>query len=65
MGLEEITTESIANYSAALEEAFETLEYYRNEELGANCNQAIMLISDGEFALSMRYSPLEKQLKFL
>lgn len=50
MGLEEIKTESIANYSAALEVAFEVLEYYRLEEAGANCNQAIMLISDGEFA---------------
>lgn len=48
MGLEDIKTESIANYSAALMEAFEALEVYRNEELGANCNQAIMLISDGK-----------------
>lgn len=54
MGLEEIKTEFIANYSAALQEAFETLEYYRNEELGANCNQAIMLISDGKLPIQCR-----------
>lgn len=48
MGLEEMKTDAIANYTTALTEAFEALETYRNEELGANCNQAIMLISDGE-----------------
>ncbi|CAG9772800.1 unnamed protein product [Ceutorhynchus assimilis] len=40
-------TEQIANFSLALTTAFESLEDYRDEKLGANCNQAIMLITDG------------------
>lgn len=51
MGLDEIKTEGIANYSAALREAFESLEFCRNAEIGARCNQAIMLVSDGELYL--------------
>lgn len=47
MGLEDIKTEAIANYSAALIKGFEILEDFRNLELGACCNQAIMLVSDG------------------
>lgn len=46
-GMENIETEKIANYSGALISAFEVLQYYRNNDLGAGCNQAIMLISDG------------------
>ncbi|XP_019871857.2 voltage-dependent calcium channel subunit alpha-2/delta-3 isoform X2 [Aethina tumida] len=42
-------TEQIANFSDALITAFELLEEYRESEKpkGANCNQAIMLITDG------------------
>lgn len=47
MGLEVITTDKIANYSAALIQAFEILETYRLSDFGARCNQAIMLVSDG------------------
>ncbi|KAG4073749.1 hypothetical protein HA402_000973 [Bradysia odoriphaga] len=45
MGLEEVKTEAIANYSSAIDVAFEALESSRED--GSNCNQAIMLISDG------------------
>ncbi len=48
MAIETMTTDAIANYSKALGEAFQMLEKYRTEDLGASCNQAIMLISDGE-----------------
>lgn len=48
-GLEDIDTDKIANYTEALIEGFKTLEEYRNTESGADCNQAIMLVSDGEF----------------
>lgn len=47
MGLEEMKTDKIANYSAALHKAFEILEFYRLSDAGARCNQAIMLVSDG------------------
>lgn len=47
MGLEIFKPNKIANYSAALTKAFEILETYRNEDLGARCNQAIMLVTDG------------------
>lgn len=46
-GMETIETEKIANYSAALDKAFNILENYRTNDEGAGCNQAIMLISDG------------------
>lgn len=46
-GMESIETEKIANYSQALISAFEILQTYRNNDEGAGCNQAIMLISDG------------------
>lgn len=46
-GMEGIDTEKIANYSAALINAFDILQNYRNNDEGAGCNQAIMLISDG------------------
>lgn len=45
--LPNIKTEEIANFTAALTKAFELLEVYRLDKLGANCNQAIMLVSDG------------------
>jgi voltage-dependent calcium channel alpha-2/delta-3 len=43
--LHRIETNELANFSAAMTRAFETLNDYR--VTGANCNQAIMLISDG------------------
>lgn len=46
-GMENIETEKIANYSAALISAFEILQNYRNMDRGSGCNQAIMLVSDG------------------
>ncbi|XP_031633434.1 voltage-dependent calcium channel subunit alpha-2/delta-3 isoform X3 [Contarinia nasturtii] len=46
-GMENIETEKIANYKIALENAFETLKAFRENDEGAGCNQAIMLISDG------------------
>ncbi|XP_022096011.1 voltage-dependent calcium channel subunit alpha-2/delta-3-like isoform X2 [Acanthaster planci] len=38
---------NIANFQLALTEAFELLESFNNTGLGARCNQAIMLITDG------------------
>ncbi|KAF5291746.1 hypothetical protein FQA39_LY14234 [Lamprigera yunnana] len=40
-------TEQIANFSLALTTAFKLLQNYRDNKLGAQCNQAIMLITDG------------------
>lgn len=45
--LSKIVTNELANFSAALTKAFDTLYAFRDEHGGANCNQAIMLISDG------------------
>lgn len=47
LGLDSIETTGIANFSAALTKAFELLKTYREEQAGAHCNQAIMLVSDG------------------
>ncbi|XP_037045895.1 voltage-dependent calcium channel subunit alpha-2/delta-3 isoform X3 [Bradysia coprophila] len=47
MGLEEVKTDAIANYSSAIDVAFEALESSRDNDRASNCNQAIMLISDG------------------
>ncbi|XP_026478541.1 voltage-dependent calcium channel subunit alpha-2/delta-3-like [Ctenocephalides felis] len=47
LGMENFKTEDIANFSLALTKAFEILEFYRIEHRGADCNQAIMLITDG------------------
>lgn len=46
-GMSDFKTEQIANLSLALVTAFQLLEEYRNESKGANCNQAIMLVTDG------------------
>ncbi|RZB94401.1 voltage-dependent calcium channel subunit alpha-2/delta-3-like, partial [Asbolus verrucosus] len=46
-GMTSFKTEQIANFSLALVTAFELLETYRLLEKGANCNQAIMLVTDG------------------
>ncbi|XP_031332073.1 voltage-dependent calcium channel subunit alpha-2/delta-3 isoform X2 [Photinus pyralis] len=40
-------TEQIANFSLALTTAFRLLQNYRENKLGAQCNQAIMLVTDG------------------
>lgn len=45
--MENMKTGGIANVTAALIHAFDLLRTYRVERMGANCNQAIMLISDG------------------
>ncbi|XP_070491988.1 voltage-dependent calcium channel subunit alpha-2/delta-3 isoform X2 [Chironomus tepperi] len=45
--LHHIETNELANFSAAFTRAFDTLTEYRDSRDGANCNQAIMLISDG------------------
>ncbi|KAG9510520.1 ABC transporter G family member 23, partial [Fragariocoptes setiger] len=43
-----ITTSDIANFSHALISAFEILQAYnRSKDLGSQCNQAIMLVTDG------------------
>ncbi|KAL1110506.1 hypothetical protein AAG570_008034 [Ranatra chinensis] len=48
MGMERMKMASnIANFTIALTKAFELLQAYREEKLGAACNQAIMLITDG------------------
>ncbi|XP_061394784.1 voltage-dependent calcium channel subunit alpha-2/delta-3 [Musca vetustissima] len=46
-GIETVKTVSIANFTAALTKAFEVLEQFRTENHGAQCNQAIMIVSDG------------------
>ncbi|ENN73258.1 hypothetical protein YQE_10154, partial [Dendroctonus ponderosae] len=45
--MSDFKTEQIANFTLALATAFEILAEYRESKLGANCNQAIMLITDG------------------
>lgn len=45
--MENMETAEIANVTAALIHAFDLLSATREARLGANCNQAIMLISDG------------------
>lgn len=47
LGMDDLGTGEIANVTAALVRAFELLEEYRSAKMGARCNQAIMLISDG------------------
>lgn len=48
LAMSNMTTGKIANYTAALEKAFELLRDYRQgKNRGAGCNQAIMLVSDG------------------
>ncbi|KAF2364716.1 VWA N-terminal [Trinorchestia longiramus] len=47
MALAEIKTEQIANISQALTRAFTLLASHNERGLGAQCNQAIMLITDG------------------
>ncbi|XP_052864386.1 voltage-dependent calcium channel subunit alpha-2/delta-4 [Anopheles cruzii] len=42
-----VDCENTANFSAALESAFELLRKYNQSSQGAQCNQAIMLITDG------------------
>jgi len=42
-----IETMEIANFTSALTEAFTLLERYRTKKIGAESNQAIMLVTDG------------------
>ncbi|XP_053957095.1 voltage-dependent calcium channel subunit alpha-2/delta-3 isoform X3 [Anastrepha ludens] len=46
-GVDSIKIANIANFTAALTKAFEVLEQFRTELRGAQCNQAIMIVSDG------------------
>lgn len=45
--LSNLDTQNIANFTAALTQAFEMLQYYNKSRLGSQCNQAIMLVTDG------------------
>lgn len=45
--LHHIETNELANFTAAMTRAFDALTDYRDNREGANCNQAIYLISDG------------------
>ncbi|KAL4120998.1 hypothetical protein QTP88_013588 [Uroleucon formosanum] len=48
LGVENIADpNNISDFSIALTMAFETLEMYRERNMGAMCNQAIMLVTDG------------------
>lgn len=46
-GVDSIQIGNIANFTAALTKAFDVLEQFRTEQRGAQCNQAIMIVSDG------------------
>lgn len=45
--LSKLETLNIANFTAALKQAFEMLQHYNKSRLGSQCNQAIMLVTDG------------------
>ncbi|XP_062707159.1 voltage-dependent calcium channel subunit alpha-2/delta-4 isoform X3 [Aedes albopictus] len=45
--IQSVECENTANFSAALESAFELLRRYNQSSQGSQCNQAIMLITDG------------------
>lgn len=45
--LSKLETVNIANFTAALKQAFEMLQHYNKSRLGSQCNQAIMLVTDG------------------
>ncbi|XP_060849849.1 voltage-dependent calcium channel subunit alpha-2/delta-3 isoform X2 [Rhopalosiphum padi] len=48
LGVENIADpNNISDFSEALTKAFDTLETYRERNMGAMCNQAIMLVTDG------------------
>ncbi|XP_064486796.1 voltage-dependent calcium channel subunit alpha-2/delta-3-like [Ornithodoros turicata] len=42
-----LPTTNIANFTAALTQAFEMLQKFNRSKMGSQCNQAIMLITDG------------------
>lgn len=42
-----LDTSNIANFTAALTQAFEMLQKFNRSKMGSQCNQAIMLITDG------------------
>lgn len=46
-GLNDLRVHGMANFSTALTGSFELLQQFRENKSGANCNQAIMIISDG------------------
>ncbi|KAF4522689.1 hypothetical protein B566_EDAN012706 [Ephemera danica] len=56
--LDSIRPENIANFTSALVTAFELLHKYNRSGLGSQCNQAIMLITDGSPA---EYSDVFRQ----
>ncbi|KAI1306008.1 Voltage-dependent calcium channel subunit alpha-2/delta-3 [Halotydeus destructor] len=45
--LDTLNTTEIANFTVALTHAFQTLKDFTNAKQGSNCNQAIMLVTDG------------------
>ncbi|CAL8108692.1 unnamed protein product [Orchesella dallaii] len=47
VGLEQDHTAGIANFTSALNTAFDVLEKARKEAASSHCNQAIMIITDG------------------
>jgi len=47
MGMENLETKGISNFTSALTTAFEILGKYNKTKQGAQCNQAIMLVTDG------------------
>ena len=60
--VEDVTTEEIANFTSALTVAFELLKTSRTDtEMGANCNQAIMIVTDG---VPYKYEEIFKTYNF-
>lgn len=60
--VEEVTTEEIANFTSGLTVAFELLKASRTDtEMGANCNQAIMIVTDG---VPYKYEEIFKTYNF-
>ncbi|XP_067138072.1 voltage-dependent calcium channel subunit alpha-2/delta-3-like isoform X3 [Centruroides vittatus] len=45
--LENVNTSNVANFTSSLTTAFELLQRYNKSKLGSQCNQAIMLVTDG------------------
>lgn len=47
MALDDVPSGGVANFSAALATGFELLQRYNRSGLGCQCNQAIMLVTNG------------------